>query len=134
MNFTTETSCIIYGNHLDVVQRMLDYDFVCGRQPSVKAILVPETSQHHAKVFFGTKEVFIPYCTDREMVEQYAPCDVLINFASVRSAPEVVKRAVDTGIFKAVFTVAEGIPERTTRELIAYATGKECMLLGPSIV
>lgn len=134
MHFTSETSCIIYGNHLDVVQRMLDYDFVCGRTPSVKAILVPETSQHHAKVFFGTQEIFIPYCTDWLTVRQYAPCDVLINFASVRSAPDVVKRAIDTGVFKAVFTIAEGIPERTTRELIAYAAGKDCMLFGPSIV
>jgi hypothetical protein len=44
---------------------------------------------------------------------------VLINFASYRTAPSVIKQALETELFAYIFTVAEGIPERATRELIA---------------
>lgn len=139
MYLTKDTFCVIYGNHLDIVQRMLDYDYLCGRQPSIKAIMAPDSTQRQAKVFFGKQEIFVPYIKQRAELATYAPCTILINLASARSAPQVVKEALETEMFTHIFTIAEGIPERETRELIAsnahlHSKGGHCMLLWPSIV
>jgi hypothetical protein len=33
--FSPSSRAIIYGKHLDVAERMLDFDFLSGRTPSV---------------------------------------------------------------------------------------------------
>lgn len=125
---------IFYGNHVDVLQRMLDYDFVCGRDPSVKAIMVSDAHPKRQKIFFGNKEIFIPQVNKREDLKQFQPFDMLINFASYRTAPSVIKQALETRLFERIFTVAEGIPERDTRELIALNKDYKVRLIGPSTV
>ena len=119
MQFSSSSFCIFYGNHTDVLQRMLDYDFLCGRDPSVKAIVVNDNNPQAQKVFFGDKEIFIPQVNNREALSSYGHFDTLINFASHRSAPDVIKEAMQTKLFQNIFTVAEGIPEKDTREIIA---------------
>lgn len=126
--------CALYGNHIDVVQRMLDYDFICERDPSVKVIIVNDAHPKRQKVFFGNKEIFIPQVNNREDVRQFVKIDVLINFASFRTAPSVIKDAMKTQLFERIFTVAEGIPERDTREIIALAQNYKVKLIGPSSV
>lgn len=117
---TSTTTCIFYGNHTAVLQRMLDYDWLCGRSPSVVAIMVNEQHPRPVKVFWGDKEIFVPQVNTREQCKQYG-ATVLINFASFRTAPSVIRQALETELFEYIFTVAEGIPERETRELIAVA-------------
>ncbi len=119
MQFSKNSYCIFYGNHIDVLQRMLDYDFLCGRDPSVKAIVVNDNNPQAQKVFFGNKEIFVPQVNNRNDLSAHAPFDTLINFASHRTAPTVVKDAMATKLFQNIFTVAEGIPEKDTREIIA---------------
>jgi ATP-citrate lyase alpha-subunit len=119
MYFDSKSYCIFYGNHIDVLQRMLDYDFLCGRDPSVKAIIVNDQYPQPQKVFFGNKEIFVPQVNRWQDLSQYAPFDTLINFASYRTAPSVIKEAMQTKLFQNIFTVAEGIPEKDTREIIA---------------
>ena len=127
------TTCIFYGNHTAVLQRMLDYDYLCGRSPSVVAIMVPDLHTRPVKVFFGDKEIFIPQINRREDCKPFA-ASVLINFASQRSAPQVIRQALEAKLFDYIFTVAEGIPERETRELIALAKWSSTKLIGPSVV
>lgn len=119
MQFSKNSYCIFYGNHIDVLQRMLDYDFLCGRDPSVKAIMVNDQYPQPQKVFFGNQEIFVPQVNRWQDLNQYAPFDTLINFASYRTAPNVIKDAMQTKLFQNIFTVAEGIPEKDTREIIA---------------
>lgn len=130
---TSASTCIFYGNHTAVLQRMLDYDFLCGRTPSVAAILVNDKHPRPVKVFFGSKELFIPQINTRDACRSYG-AKVLINFASHRSAPDVLRQALKTELFEYIFTVAEGIPERETRELIALSQQSSCRLIGPSVV
>lgn len=131
---TTTTTCIFYGNHTAVLQRMLDYDRLCGRSPSVVAIMVNDQHPRGVKVFRGEKEIIVPQINTREQAKTYN-ATVLINFASFRTAPSVIKQALETKLFAYIFTVAEGIPERMTRELIAlqkkYPTTR---LIWPSVV
>lgn len=60
--------CILYGNHLEVAQRMLDYDFLCGRDPSVVAIMVDSQQIRPQRLFFGDREVLIPQINVRSAV------------------------------------------------------------------
>lgn len=113
---------------------MLDYDFLCGRDPSVKAIVVNNSNPQAQKVFFGNKEIFVPQVNDRSLLEQYGPFDTLINFASYRTAPSVIKEAMQTKLFQNIFTVAEGIPEKDTREIIALNKEYNINLIWPSVV
>lgn len=131
---TNTTTCIFYGNHTAVLQRMLDYDWLCGRSPSVVAIMVNEQHPRGVKVFRGDKEIIVPQITTREQAASYG-ATVLINFASYRTAPVVIQEALETELFAYIFTVAEGIPERTTRELIALQKRyPKTTLIGPSVV
>lgn len=134
MQFSKNSYCIFYGNHIDVLQRMLDYDFLCGRDPSVKAIMVNDQYPQPQKVFFGSQEIFVPQVNNRSYLQQYAPFDTLINFASYRTAPSVIKDAMQTKLFQNIFTVAEGIPEKDTREIIALNKEYNINLIGPSVV
>ncbi len=122
---------ILYGSHLDVAQRMLDFDYICGNEPSVVAIFSQKKTLY--KLFRGTHEIIIPSLTSRDQCKQYSP-NVLINLASSRSATQVVRDALILDLFEYIVVVAEGIPERETRSLIAYAKWFSCKLMGPSTV
>lgn len=130
---TSTTTCIFYGKHIEVIQRMLDYDYLCGRGPSVVAVMVNDQYPRPMKVFFGDREIFIPQINTREDCKKF-DATVLVNFASHRSASQVVKQALQVQLFEYIFTIAEGIPERETRELIALAKEHPTKLIGPSIV
>ena len=86
--FDATTQAFIYNNQTVATQRMLDFDYVSGRStPSVAAIINPTGSDGFAKVFFGRREVLIPvYRKLERAAEQHPGVDVMINFASFRSA------------------------------------------------
>lgn len=134
MHFTSSSSCILYGTHIWIVQNMLDYDYLCGRSPSVKAVFSSQKSGKRYKVFFGDKEIFIPTIHSRDEVDQFSEVDTLINLASFRSATAVNKEAIISEKFKHIFTIAEWIAERETRELIVLAKDREVSLFWPAIV
>lgn len=55
-----ETQAIFYNWKPSPVQRMLDFDFICGRPtPSVACVVQPGAAGFQ-KVFFGNEEIAIP--------------------------------------------------------------------------
>jgi ATP citrate (pro-S)-lyase len=72
------------------VQGMLDFDHVCRRSdPSVVAMIYPFTGDHQQKFYWGHEEILIPcYKNMSDCMKQHRDADVLINFASLRSAYE----------------------------------------------
>src|SRR5512136_3419732 len=86
--FTKDTQCFIYNNQVRAVQRMLDFDYVSGRKtPSVAAIINPTGSDGFQKFFFGPKEILVPvYKSMKNAMNRHKNVDVMINFASFRSA------------------------------------------------
>ncbi len=139
--FTRETTALIYGRKSVSIQRMLDFDYLCERAPSVAAVIDP-TSGGPEKVFFGGTEFLLPvYRTLAEAHKEHPQTDVLVNFASQRSAGAVVLESIDLGL-RVIATIAEGVPERESREWIAKA--KRCqapsskvpgtVLIGPATV
>ena len=133
--FTKNTQAIIYGFHQAPIQRMLDFDYVCGRKtPSIAAIVAPNRSGFH-KVFFGGKEIPIPIYTEiKDAAENHKNADVLINFASFRSAFQTTLDALNEKTLKTIVIIAEGIPERHTRELICVAEKFKKTIIGPATV
>ena len=69
---------------------MLDFDHVCRReQPSVVAMIYPFTGDHQQKFYWGHEEILIPcYKNMADCMKRHPDADVLVNFASLRSAYE----------------------------------------------
>ncbi len=134
--FTPETQALFWNNNAKAIQRMLDYDYIIHRKtPSVAAIIHPTSSTSFEKFFFGNTEVIIPIykCTE-EAAEAYPHADILLNFASFRTAHQVTKEALEIPSIRTIMITAEGVPERLTRELNTQAKQLKKIIIGPATV
>lgn len=133
--FTKKTQAIFYNQHPKPIQRMLDFDFICKREtPSIAAIINPNSEGFH-RAFFGTEEIIIPvYRNINEASTKHPTADVLINFASERSAYDVTKAAFESKNIRTIHIMAEGIPENKTREIIRLAEKHKKYVIGPATV
>jgi len=133
--FDKNTRAVIFGFQVNAVQRMLDFDFCCRREkPSVAAIVDPGRSDF-TKFFFGTRELFVPVYPDLgTALEKHPDIDVMINFASFRSAYETTLQALDHDRINTIVVIAEGIPERFSRHLRALSLKKGKVIIGPATV
>jgi ATP-citrate lyase alpha-subunit len=134
--FTKDTQAIFWNNNKSAIQRMLDYDYVIGREkPSVAAIVAPTGSTKFDKFFYGADEIMIPlYKNTAEAVAAQPQADVLLNFASFRTAYDVTMEALNMDHFKTIMITAEGIPERLARGMNEYARSKNVIVIGPATV
>ena len=135
--FDKDTTAIIFGNQEAAVQRMLDFDYLSGKEsPSVAAVVNPSGgSKGFTKVFFGGNEILLPMYNSLETaVEKHPEADVVINFASFRSAYNVSIEALNYPTIKTLVIIAEGLPERQTRELIALRKKLGKWIIGPATV
>jgi ATP-citrate lyase alpha-subunit len=134
--FTKDTQAIFWNNNKSAIQRMLDYDYVIGREkPSVAAIVAPTGSTKFDKFFYGADEIMIPlYKNTAEAVAAQPQADVLLNFASFRTAYDVTMEALNMDHFKTIMITAEGIPERLARGMNEFARSKNVIVIGPATV
>lgn len=135
--FDRETTAIVFGNQQAAVQRMLHFDYLAGREsPSVAAIVNPSGGRKGLmKVFYGREEILLPmYNKLGAAVKNHPDADVVINFASFRSAYKVSVEALKYPTIKTLVIIAEGIPERQTRELIALRKKLGKWIIGPATV
>ena len=134
--FDRNTRAFIYNMQTNAVQRMLDFDYVVQREtPSVAAIINPTGSDGFSKFFFGPQEVLLPvYKSLKTAAEKCPDVDVMINFASFRSAADATMEALEIPQIRTVIIIAEGVPERQTKELIAKAKVLNKVIIGPATV
>ena len=135
--FTKDTQAIFWNNNKSAIQRMLDYDYVIGREkPSVAAIVAPTSSNKFEKFFFGPDEIMVPlYRNTADAVSEHKSADVLLNFASFRTAYDVSMEAINMGDqFKTIMVTAEGIPERLARKMNQAAKDNGILIIGPATV
>ncbi len=134
--FDNKTQAFIYNMQVNAVQRMLDFDFVSRREtPSVAAIINPTGRDTLQKFFFGPKEILVPVFKSMEhAAKKHKNVDVLISFASFRSAPQSVEEAFALKQIKTIIIIAEGVPERRMKELNAKAKELGRILIGPATV
>ncbi len=134
--YTRDTQAIFWNNNKTAIQRMLDYDYTIKREtPSVAAIVAPTSSNKFEKFFWGADEVMIPlYKSTAEAKAAQPQADVLLNFASFRTAYDVTMEALEIGGFSSMMITAEGIPERLARKMNAVAREKGVIVIGPATV
>ncbi len=136
--FDASTRCVVFGMQTRAVQSMLDFDFMCRRDtPSVAAIVFPFAGAHQHQFYWGPSEILVPvYPSVTDAFRKHPDADVLVNFASYRSAFDVSMEAIrpDPPLVRSVAIIAEGVPERQSRILIAEAEAKGVALIGPATV
>ncbi|KAJ8313979.1 hypothetical protein KUTeg_008540 [Tegillarca granosa] len=134
--FTKTTKSIIWGMQQRAVQGMLDFDYVCSRkEPSVVAMIYPFTGDHKQKFYWGHKEILIPvYKNMADCMKKHSSADVLVSFASLRSAYESTVETMNYPQIRTIAIIAEGIPENLTRQLIKMADEKGVSIIGPATV
>ncbi|XP_065166954.1 ATP-citrate synthase isoform X2 [Atheta coriaria] len=134
--FTNKTKAIVWGMQTRAVQSTLDFDFVCRRaEPSVVAIIYPFTGDHKQKYYWGHKEILIPvYKKMNDAMTKHPDADVLVNFASLRSAYQSTVETMDYPQIRTIAIIAEGIPENQTRKMIKLANEKKVSIIGPATV
>jgi succinyl-CoA synthetase alpha subunit len=134
--FTKNTKAIFFNQHPIPIKSVLDYDFLCKKDcPSIVAIVNP-TYQGFHKATFGSTEVIIPvYKSIIEAYEKHSEAEVLINFASKRTAYTTTKEAVENcPNLRVVHIMAEGIAENEARELIQLFKTYKKIGIGPATV
>ncbi len=134
--YTRDTQAIFWNNNTTAIQRMLDYDYTIQRKtPSVAAIVAPTSNNKFEKFFFGPNEVMIPLFKTTATAKAAQPqADVLLNFASFRTAYDVTMEALEIGGFSSMMITAEGIPERLARGMNQTAREKNVIIIGPATV
>mmetsp|Transcript_43755 Transcript_43755/g.71143 ORF Transcript_43755/g.71143 Transcript_43755/m.71143 type:complete len:650 (+) Transcript_43755:187-2136(+) len=134
--FNRNTQAIIYNYKPNPVQRMLDFDFLCRREfPSVAGLVSVGSKGGFEKVFFGSKEIAVPvYPGTKEACKAQPQADVFINFASFRSAYQSSLEALEQPTIRVVVIIAEGVPERDVKHLIAVSKKKGKTIIGPATV
>ncbi len=134
--YTKDTQAIFWNNNKTAIQRMLDYDYTIQRKtPSVAAIVAPTSGNKFEKFFYGPDEVMIPlYKTTTAAKKEHANADVLLNFASFRTAYDVTMEAIELGGFSSIMVTAEGIPERLARKMNNTARNAGVTVIGPATV
>ncbi len=134
--YTRSTQAIFWNNNKTAIQRMLDYDYTIKRDtPSVAAIVAPTSGNKFEKFFWGADEIMIPlYKTTADAKAAQPQADVLLNFASFRTAYDVTMEALDIGGFSSMMITAEGIPERLARGMNARARELGVTVIGPATV
>jgi ATP citrate (pro-S)-lyase len=134
--FDQHTRALVYGAQILAVQRMLDFDFLCRRsQPSVAAIVAPDENEGLHKCYWGDREILIPIVSSISHALERAPdIDVMVNFASLRSATSSTLEALQYPQIRTIAIIAEGIPERRARMLAAEALRRGVTIIGPATV
>jgi len=134
--YTKNTQAIFWNNNKSAIQRMLDYDYTIKREtPSVAAIVAPTSSGKFEKFFYGPDEIMIPTFKSTADAKAAQPqADVLLNFASFRTAYDVTMEALEIGGFGSIMVTAEGIPERLARKMNQAARDAGVIVIGPATV
>jgi ATP-citrate lyase alpha-subunit len=129
--FTNDTKAAFYNTNPKIIQRMLDYEYLCSRPtPSIICTIHPTDSKKFILAYYGDKPYIIPqYNSIEDAYQEHKECDLMLNFASFRSAGKITSEA--SKYYKIIHIVAEGIEERLTRDLRPMNDG---MIIGPSSV
>jgi ATP citrate (pro-S)-lyase len=129
------TKCAILGYHKNAIQRMLDFDYMCGNLDRTVVCIIEERQSKDTMepFFYGNNSVLIPVYTSLELaIENHNP-EIIINFLSFRSAYDSTLKILDTSV-QSIVIIAEGIPELFTRKLKDKANKLNKTIIGPATV
>ena len=134
--FSKTSQAFIYGMQPRAVQGMLDFDFMCKRAvPSVAGMIYPFGGGHVQKFYWGTQEILIPVFTKvADAVNKFPAVDHVVNFASFRSVYESTMDLLQYPSIRSIAIIAEGVPERRTKQIVQRAEEQGVIIIGPATV
>ncbi|OLY85316.1 ATP-citrate synthase [Smittium mucronatum] len=134
--FTANTRSIVFGMQPRAVQGMLDFDYICKRKvPSVACIVYPFSGNHVQKFYWGTQETLLPvFSSLSEANARFPEVSVVVNFSSCRSVYESTMEMMAYPNIRTIAIIAEGVPERRARQIIAAAKKTNVLIIGPATV
>lgn len=98
-------------------------------------MVYPFTGDHKQKFYWGHKEILVPvYKKMSDAINRHKEVDVVVNFASLRSAYESTIEVLDFPQIRSIAIIAEGIPENFTRKIVKKANEKKVAIIGPATV
>uniref|UniRef100_A0AAY4AA59 ATP-citrate synthase n=1 Tax=Denticeps clupeoides TaxID=299321 RepID=A0AAY4AA59_9TELE len=93
------------------------------------------SGDHKQKFYWGHKEILLPVFKNMaDAMKKHPEVDVLISFASLRSAFDSTMETMQYPQIHTIAIIAEGIPEALTRKLIKTADEKGVTIIGPATV
>jgi ATP citrate (pro-S)-lyase len=132
----TDIRVVVLGSHPGIIQSILDYDFLIGKQqPSIIAIIASGRKQE--RYFWGETEVILPVVANLELLdpEFRKACTAVLNVQSARRVLVSSKQAIDLLPNVKLLTIfAEQTPEAHSLELYEYVTSRDILVAGPSSV
>lgn len=138
MNFgdIKDPSIIVFGNHTGIIQSMLDFDYLVGREtPSVKAVV--GVQQKVCRYFFGNREILVKGYQELADVPKTVRDEVeLVGvMQSARRAVACIEQSI-TGLpsLKVAFVFAENVTEQDALKLRDISADAKIRLLGPASV
>ena len=119
----------------DVVQRILDYDYISGlKEPSVAAIFYIG-SVKKINVFWGKNEISIPVFNNiNDIIKANLNITIALNYYSFRSSYDTTLEIMKIPSIKSISIIAEGIPVRQSKMIKYIGEQKNITILGPSTV
>ena len=128
---------LIIGVHMPVIQSMLDFDYLTGKQkPDICAIISGKNGV--MKVFWGGHEILIPtYVDQKSFASSHPDAGIawIVCVVSARRAPAEVEQSIH--LFPALLgsvLFAEGIPEQHSLNLASHTAAKNQLCIGPASV
>jgi len=127
---------VILGSHADVIQSMLDYDYLAGKnKPSILAIVASGRKQE--RYFWGETEVTIPVVSNLSLLSEPIRNSITaaLNVQSARRILSSTTQAVELLPHLQVLDIfAEQTPESHSLELITLAAAHNVLIAGPASV
>jgi ATP citrate (pro-S)-lyase len=135
LGLDNNSKIVVMNLQKDVVQRILDYDYMSGlEEPSVGCLYyIGDTKQ--INVFWGEKEIFLPvYSNIEDIIKNHNNIAIALNYYSFRSAYDTTINIMKIPTIKTVAIIAEGVPVRQAKLLKALANNLNIAILGCSTV
>lgn len=136
----TNHKIIALGSHPGILQSMMDYDFLCGKE-SPDLVGVVASGKKFLRLFWGNHEKMIPVYSSIESIPSSVKNDIslFINLSSGRRTMSSTIEAVDS--FPSLMggtLFAENMPEKNTLEIVSRLNSKDAkhnqFIVGPASV
>jgi succinyl-CoA synthetase alpha subunit len=131
-----EPQIICLGNHVGIIQSILDYDYLSGRErPTIRAIVAQGRKQE--RVFWGDAEITLPVYPSLEVVDAQtiAAANCVLNTLSARRVlSSVIESFAVLPALRIVAIFAEQVPERHALQLADIGRQHSALLVGPASV
>ncbi len=128
-----DNKILILGLYKPIIQSILDFDYLAGREPSIAGIWAGR--EGYEKFFWGSKEILLPVYKKAEQIPDKKRIFAAVNLFSSRRVLESVQSLLKN--FPNIYLIsvfAEGVPERRALKLSLEAQERVIFIIGPASI